>query len=510
MASTQRVLPSFQSSRTRVACMTAVVGAAWCGAAVGSPAMKSTTSKLAKMEQQLAALQTQVQKMKKSEEATAGKAWLNQRRSADIQAVVNHVMRDAKSRQQYLSNNLQAGYDNGFFISSPDKAFELVANGYLQFRYTFAQDRVQNAGIYGSHVPRSGNVNGFGFRRARLIFSGHAFTPNLTYSISGDFGGTFSNHANFQILDTFMAYKVNNLINVRAGSFLTPFTYVEYVSSGLELPDFAIDENPFDPVRSLGMSLFGNIIPNKLSYEVNVNDGANSNTLGRASDLGGAIDNRLAFYGRMQFAGSGKIADFNDEPDLENHQHLVWMIGGAGGFESQNSTASAFPAPQSSLTIFGLANPSGPGYAAPFAANGSVYRATLDGHLKYRGFALSAAAYFQDYNDSLTGNTGTDAFRSTFHRSSIYQLGYNVDAGYFIVPHKWEVVGRFAQLKTQGSNLTATQYELGLNYYMFGENAKIQGAVSYLPSGAPYTSAGVDSAINTQDIIGQLQFQMKF
>ncbi len=232
-------------TRTRVICALIAPLSANAVLAKTAPASPgSTSAKLAAMEKQLSALRGQVRKMKRA----GGGTWLDRQRAKDIQAIVENVMHDARRRQQYLSNTLQAGYDNGFYISSANKAFELVTNGYLQFRYTFASDRVQNPGIYGAHVPKSGNVNGFGFRRARLILSGHAFTPDLTFSISGDFGGTFSNHGNFQILDTFMAYKFTNAINARVGSFIVPFSYVEYVSAGLEFPDFPIDENPFDPV----------------------------------------------------------------------------------------------------------------------------------------------------------------------------------------------------------------------------------------------------------------------
>lgn len=81
--------------------------------------------------------------------------------------------------------------------------------------------------------------------------------------------------------------------------------------------------------------------------------------------------------------------------------------------------------------------------------------------------------------------------------------------GYFLVPHQWEIAGRIGDLTTDGKGKQSMEYTAGVNYYIFGENAKIQTAVTYLPNAA-YTSPNVGSVINTSDLIGQVQFQVKF
>ncbi len=250
--------------------------------------------------------------------------WMTQERASQIKSIVEETIADAKTRSQFADGDV-VGYKNGFYLQTPDKNFKFQANGYLQFRYTYANDRVVNNAAFGTSQPKSGDASGFDFRRARLIFSGNAFSPNLTYMISGDFAGDSANNNNFQTLDIYMAYRFNDLLQVRAGSFLTPYSRLEPISSGLETTDFPILFNAFDPVRTLGVSLYGYPIKDHWSYEVNVNNGQKSNTAGRAAEVGGKNDNRLAFYGRSEYVGGGTLADFNDEADLrkDKEQHRV-------------------------------------------------------------------------------------------------------------------------------------------------------------------------------------------
>src|SRR4051794_22402731 len=79
--------------------------------------------------------------------------------------------------------------------------------------------------------------------------------------------------------------------------------------------------NAFDALRSLGISLYGDILPDKLPYEVSINDGSNSNTLRRIdtnntttdttnSRFTNNYDNRLGYYARLNWAGNGTVSEF--------------------------------------------------------------------------------------------------------------------------------------------------------------------------------------------------------
>jgi hypothetical protein len=179
------------------------------------------------------------------------------------------------------------------------------------------------------------------------------------------------------------------------------------------------------------------------------------------------------------------------------------------GYETQNSSSGVYPAPQSSLALAGLATPNN-GYLGGVVASGSLYRATVDAHMKYRGLALNGAVFYQNYNAATPGAGGSTALLyKTYGTGSVWQLGAYGEAGYFIVPHKWELAARIGDLTTDGQGKQSMEYTAGVNYYIFGENAKIQAAFTYLPNAA-YTSPNIGSNANTQDFISQVQLQVKF
>jgi len=103
--------------------------------------------------------------------------WLDEARTEQIRAIVKDVLADARSHNQ-AADGADVGYNKGFYIQSADKNYKLVVGGLVQARYTFAQDSVRNKSSY-TTTPKSGNVNGFDFRRARLIFTGNAFNYKI-------------------------------------------------------------------------------------------------------------------------------------------------------------------------------------------------------------------------------------------------------------------------------------------------------------------------------------------
>lgn len=66
------------------------------------------------------------------------------------------------------------GYDRGFFIRTPEDAFALKINGLLQWRYVSTWREAPPAG-------EDPNEFGFVLERTPVIFSGHAFSPQLNY-----------------------------------------------------------------------------------------------------------------------------------------------------------------------------------------------------------------------------------------------------------------------------------------------------------------------------------------
>jgi len=229
----------------------------------------NSTIQTAQLEAQIEALQTKVNQLQAQQNQQNNDAT----REAQITEVVKQVLSDAQFRSQYMDDQLQAGYNKGFFIQTADQDFKLNINGQLQFRYTYANATNPNNlsqykpgptgpafGLsWDPGLPDTGNVSGFTWRRARIIFSGNVFSPDLFFKVMGDFGSTSStnNGGNFSMQDLFIGYKFAPWLQVKGGSMLIPFTHVEYISSGLEFPEFNPIVDAYDPVRAQGVSVFG-------------------------------------------------------------------------------------------------------------------------------------------------------------------------------------------------------------------------------------------------------------
>ena len=457
------------------------------------------------LQQEINSLQKEVRQLK----AQQNRRFNDQMTSRQIHAIVESVLNSAGHKAQELKSSATAGYDHGFFIADPKGMFHLRIRGYVQVGYTFADSEVQNAqniALDGSTIgpPTVGNASDFVLRRARLIFSGHIFEPQLIYELSGDFAGSSNNSGYFQLKTTYGGYRFTKAVVLRAGILRVPFTYLsDYPVTGDDFGVFPLLSVPFNAQRSMGLDLSGRLFRDHLSYDMQINNGSNS------SSPGGPVDNRFGYYVRAQWSDR-RLQIFRTQGDMHTRKTLAWMVGVGLGYEQQNSDASALPSPQTTLKLSGLATPDGAGYYPSFPANGSLYRATADGHIKYEGFDASVTAYFQQYNDRPPAGASTDNFITAFGRSSVFEFAYYGEAGYFLLPHRWQIIGRAGELLTESGNRQMYEYGLGMNYYIYGRNARIQTAVIYIPDAAALSSSSTNAVLNAQNIISIVQFQLGF
>ena len=156
-----------------------------------------------------------------------------------------------------------AGWDkkDGFFIRSSDNNFLLKIGGRLQLRYTYkGRDQRGEA----PSTPEESGVDDsfFEIERARISFSGHVLSPNLTYNytLDGDTDGA-------GVLDTFYAFVQyaaskswwdNNLMTIGAGIWKPHFLRQEATSSGAQqFVDRSLANEFFNVSRNLGVWLEG-------------------------------------------------------------------------------------------------------------------------------------------------------------------------------------------------------------------------------------------------------------
>ena len=489
---------------------------------------------------ELMALKTRIAELEKKQ----NEDWLTAERANQIKSIVQEVIADSKTRGNF-ADGVDAGYDNGFFIQTADKNFKLTIGGFVQFRYTYAyyHRSADNTAPFKQSTTHA-DASGFDIRRARISFAGNAFSPDIFYKLEGDFYNgsnlnnaslastttstsssgsssgvqTSSTSGNFIVTDAFIGYRFNDMLKLRAGSFKVPFTKAELMSDTkiaiMERPE---ENTPFDAQRSIGLSLFGDIQPDTLAYEVSMNNGSNSNILRRVTTTNNNTSglasynygNRPSFYARLNCAGAGKISEFfRSESDLRNdNRDLIWMLGAAAGYESQNSTDYTFV--RNTTTVPGLGKNDGPGFASTYVLNGDLFRGTVDLSAKYQGWALNSAAYFQQVNANPVAGTSSNLLPFGVNKASFFQSGYYAQLGYMIIPQKLEIVGRGGVLLTEGDPNIGDYYTLGANYYLFGDNAKVSADATYSPEGA-FTDAGNGTIQNTHEVIFKLQLQLAF
>ena len=120
---------------------------------------EAAVSESAELMGQIQALQQRVQELEGRGEVN----WLNERKSEEVKALVREVLADADTRASLLSSGLNAGWEDGFYLSSADMGFVLRIDGRIQARY------VQN------HADRDNGdeeERGHELRRANLNLSG--------------------------------------------------------------------------------------------------------------------------------------------------------------------------------------------------------------------------------------------------------------------------------------------------------------------------------------------------
>lgn len=327
------------------------------------------------------------------------------------------------------------GYDKGFFIKSRNGKYKLVIGGYLQLQFNL--------------MSEGGETEyGFRVRRARLAFKGHLFTPRFTYKLQFDF-------AKFQtelLLDAYVNYAIllDKYMEVRVGQQTIPYIRQHQISSSnQQFIDRSLASKEFinaDDVdsdgdgvpdklvkngRDIGIQLHGMPYGKKFEYQVGIFNGHGTNTTN--------VNNDFLYMGRfvgniMGFAGYGY------EGDWEDRESPALALGGSANYNVRNISGDK-------VTSLGA-----------------------EGVLKWKGFSLTGEFFFRNINpgDPLLTNTN--------------DIGYYAQAGYFVLPKRFEVAVRASQVFNQGPLNDAGEFQIGMNGFLYGKYLKLQTDYSYLPT----------------------------
>lgn len=350
---------------------------------------------------------------------------------------------------------LQAFYDEGFVLGTDDEdvPFLLKANIRMQFRHTgFDRSRrfwVDSAGV----VRRILDRNDFEIERGRLSFEGFFYDPDLQYYLNLDFD-TDDQHVVIAH-DFWMNYRFNRGLDVYIGKAFVPGSrsWLEG-STRTQFADRPMATTFFRPDRSVGIWALGEPI-DKVFYRVMLANGFDTSDLTFEE-----INQELAYSGSVW---SEVIGEFGRGfSDLEWHEDLAVRLGNSFTF-APGSPADVFFDPVSEQDFVRLSDGTPlfeTGALAPGATveDFDIYLYAIDAALKYRGLSLNAEYYLRWLQD-IRADMPLPAGR---HR--LFDHGYYVQGGYFVVRERVELIARHSQVN--GPFGGGEEYALGFNWFI--------------------------------------------
>jgi hypothetical protein len=336
-------------------------------------------------------------------------------------------------RSQASTSSIETGYDGGFYLRTADKKFSLVANGFIQARFT-------------SNFATSNN---FDLALGRFAFSGNVFDPNIKYFFQYE-GSTFGNNNGVTMLDWWLSYTVSPAFTIRMGRMILPYSRQFYTHPGnLLFTDLSNVDYAFNLQRTLGVELSGSL--GFANYHLMLMNSVR------------ALDG-----GPTQINVSGDIGWLA-------RVEVPILGGGYGYMESQPNFTGA---PLLSVGAAVASNPvaSRSGFQRTLAGDKTL-NITADLGFRAGGFSLQGAYHLRNNTASPLPNTAATTWTDN---------GFYAQAGFYLLP-QLELAARYSSLSfafpaADAFRLRGTETEItgGLNYYLAGHGAKVQLDYSFI------------------------------
>jgi hypothetical protein len=151
------------------------------------PSLEDLLERIEQLEQDKARMADEIDELRTEVEDD----WLTEQRADEIRNLVSDVLADADTRSSLLQDGMTAGWDEHFFLASPDGRFT----------------------------------------RTKFTLRGHVFSPDvqylIRYNVARSGGGT-------GLQDAWVRYHLNDQLSVRFGQFKLPFNREELVRPGYQ------------------------------------------------------------------------------------------------------------------------------------------------------------------------------------------------------------------------------------------------------------------------------------
>ncbi len=342
-----------------------------------------------------------------------------------------------------LAPKLDFGYKEGFYFKTLDNKFSAKINNRLQYKYQYTDRDIGTDGI-----PDE-DESTFDFRRIRTKISGNAYDENIKYRLEWD-----SSWDDVTLLDAYVDFTHIPWANIWAGQGKVFSRQVLTSSASLQMIDRAdtISEFRFQgDERKRGVAVHSDkILDGKFDYSIGV---YNPQIRWADNDI-----NTMLYLARASYYPFGPYVSYL-ESDLEYTESFKMHIAGGIGFEQigQNESDSG----ESEIDQTQLLGEFG---------------------FKYRGLSL-VGEYHNRKRKVLDPLEATDLGTALGAKETLNDQGFFVQGGYFVIPEKLEIAGRYELIDygrnhPEGGTLGLVDnrrfYTAGLNYFLKGRDHKLQ------------------------------------
>ena len=349
-------------------------------------------------------------------------------------------------------SRFRVDYDNGFAIlpRDPDETpFSLRIRNQNMFRYNgFSRAESSWTDSAGTTIPIV-NSNYFGIPRGRLIFSGDALLPRLSYLLNIDYNSVTNQPIGFRAF--WLSYRFSKALELYVGQSKVPGSreWIESAFVPLQSADRTMATTFFRPSLSQGVWLMGEPVDGVFYHAMMANG---FNTLNLQPEQ---LNNRFAWSGSAWWEPWEEFG--RGYSDLQDHEEAAVRLGcsytyALGGNQAASDAVENSPVRLSDGTIITTLGALAPGVTL---LSYDISLAAIDLALKYRGLGVSTEIYFQD----LLGLQGTGPLPI----ASTSAFGGFVKGGYFLVPGETEVYARSSYV----TGAYGSGYELGGGFNQF-------------------------------------------
>ncbi len=302
-----------------------------------------------------------------------------------------------------------SGWDNGFFLQSPDRSCQLRITGQLQADYRGFLDPVDTSSSNLAAAGSTGSPDSFLIRRARLGIEA-TMANYYEFRLLPDFAGTTVSKS---ITDAYMNVHYWDALQFEMGKFKQPFSYEDLIQDRY-VP--TMERSMMDqlcPQRDEGFMIHGeNLFCGRFDYAVALSNGdPNDSTLDDNNDKD--VNARIVvrpFYG----------------DSFALLQGLRLGIAGSIGVENDTISSTSLTPP----TITTPATVTWFAYNSGATANGVRHRSSPELAYFYRSFGFASQYYHQD--EELYRGTGknVDVPIDGYYVLATYLLTHEQRTGY--------------------------------------------------------------------------------